>query len=414
MVTCLARYCKSIAFKTNLKIVQWNARSAFANHNFFKNLCEKTQFDIGLLCETWYKPAYNVRLTGYSIIRKDRMNGKGGVAIFIKNPLSYKIINFNLNNNNLEVCGANITIGKEVISVVSVYRPPNIVVSSNEYVEIFSKLESTCVIGGDFNGHHTLWGCAQNNPAGLRLLEAVDVTPNLIIRNEGACTRISHNSASALDVTIVSSNLINNSEWTVLDDTYGSDHLPIFYETNKNTSYSAYTSISKWSLRNADWSLYSNILDQKGNDINTNRDANAILDNVIQLVSETADIAFKKVNVSTNKRFSPPWWDEECSNLARERSQALKTYKRTKSLDSFLTYQNISAKSKRIFKAKAKTSWIKYCESLNSQTNLSTIWKRINSVSQGLTNNISNTMSENDAHEFLKKITPDCNQLSRL
>lgn len=67
--------------KQRLKIIQWNARSAFSNHNLLKSLIKDSNLDIGIISETWYKPNYNIFLKGYNITRNDRPGGRRGVAI---------------------------------------------------------------------------------------------------------------------------------------------------------------------------------------------------------------------------------------------------------------------------------------------------------------------------------------------
>nr|CAI5820850.1 unnamed protein product [Callosobruchus analis] len=216
-------------FNRNLNIVQWNARSAIANHNLLKNLISDTKADIVILSETWYKSIHNITLRGYNVIRKDRGDGKGGVAIFLRNNIPFKQISFENLTSNLEICGVDITYDNTNISVMSAYKPPNVTISTNDYIEVFSRLQPTSIVGGDFNGHHVAWGSSINNAAGNNLMDAIEFFSHLAIRNEGQATRLTRpgTNISVVDVTIISNNLLGKSKWSVLDDSYGSDHFPI-------------------------------------------------------------------------------------------------------------------------------------------------------------------------------------------
>ena len=339
-----------------LKVIQWNARSAYSNHNLLKDLCKNTQFDVGLLCETWYKPNYNIVFSGFNIIRKDRALGKGGIAIFLKKSLPFTLIDFGHNyNKNLEIVGVNITVGKTKISLVSLYRPPNIQVTTNDYIDIFNKLESHCIIGGDFNAHHAMWGSNRTELSGIRLTDAIEHYPKLIIRNDGQPTRLSHaNISSVLDLTIVSDNLVNNSKWQALDDTYGSDHFPVLLEVCQQAELAAVNPRHRWTLKNVNWPLYSATILDKLQPIQEDTDANHIMDELIRCISKTADVLFKKINKNGKKKYIPPWWDDDCTKIAQERSNAFKNYKEKKNIENFLQYKNKTAKSKRLFKDKAK------------------------------------------------------------
>nr|CAI5866091.1 unnamed protein product [Callosobruchus analis] len=110
--------------------------------------------------------------------------------------------------------------------------------------------------GGDFNGHHYLWGSTDNNPPGLTLVDAIDDFPHLIFRNEGQPTRLTKPSAniSAVDVTIISTDLLDISTWTVMSDTYGSDHFPILMNINSTTTNIDSHSTYKWRIHpHPDW-----------------------------------------------------------------------------------------------------------------------------------------------------------------
>lgn len=194
-----------------LKVGQWNARSAYSTTSL-KQLLLEEKFDILLLSETWYKAHYDIKYKGFQVLRKDRPDGKGGVAILISNKISYKPIAFNDTfTNKIEVSGASVRVDDKDIFFVSVYRPPNVKVSSVDNINFFNQIPDSVLVGGDCNAHHGLWGSSISNHDGAILTEALDDFPNFVIGNTGAATRLSPpdcTNHSVVDITILSSDLI--------------------------------------------------------------------------------------------------------------------------------------------------------------------------------------------------------------
>lgn len=368
-------------------IIQWNARSAVSNHYLLKKLILETKCDLALLCETWYKPGSVIDMPGYNVIRKSRPQGKGGVAIFISTKLMFEEINFQPNfNDKLEVCGVNVFINNKKISLASVYRPPTIRVSSSDYVRVFEQLHTHAVLAGDFNAHNGSWGSSENNQAGDILLEALDECPNFVIRNDGSPTKINKSArCSALDLTLMTRNMINNSSWEVLEDPCGSDHLPILIELNSN-SFQIHkhkvVPLRKWRSNKADWELYKQLIVQfLPQNPSTQYSANESLELLIDAITKAAN-----ESMPVNKPFtprgpaSPAWWDQECQELNEKRRNAFKEYRRNLCPKNFIECNRLNALCKRVFKTKAKKSWEVYCNSLNAFSNPADIWRRVSFV----------------------------------
>ncbi|KYN12202.1 hypothetical protein ALC57_15634 [Trachymyrmex cornetzi] len=99
------------------------------------------------------------------------------------------------------------------------------------YRSLFGVLHSTkhFLILGDFNAHHSAWGCRRRSVAGVRLLRAVEEM-DLVILNDGGTPTLLHPSPGAfsvIDLVIASPQLAPLCEVSMEADTYGSDHYPI-------------------------------------------------------------------------------------------------------------------------------------------------------------------------------------------
>ncbi|GFU71317.1 hypothetical protein TNCV_3783021 [Trichonephila clavipes] len=89
-----------------------------------------------------------------------------------------------------------------------------------------TKLEQLIDIA-DRNGVQISWGCSTNNDRGNDLLNAADDRA-LIVLNSGLPTHtsFSYGTSEALDITLVSPELLPHCDWHILSS-IGSGHLPI-------------------------------------------------------------------------------------------------------------------------------------------------------------------------------------------
>jgi len=137
----------------NVGILQWNARSLIANGQEFKKsvdeLKEKPVDELkekpNIICvqETWLKPELDFIIKGYSAVRRDRENGRGGgLATFIQNGLSYEVIKINDKNESITI---RIWTSKGSTDVINYYNPcgkierSNILMTNGWYVLIMER-----------------------------------------------------------------------------------------------------------------------------------------------------------------------------------------------------------------------------------------------------------------------------------
>lgn len=100
----------------------------------------------------------------------------------------------------------------------------------------------------------------------------------------------------------------------------------------------------------------------------------------------------------------PPWWDLECTAKVNDRRISLRNYKNCSNIELFLVYKQKCAEVKRFLKNKARTSWRKYCEQLNSQTPTADIWKQAREMNRKPPSKIARDNSWTEI--FLDKLAP--------
>lgn len=113
-------------------------------------------------------------------------------------------------------------------AIMSVYIPPNVRITADQLARLFQCLPEPFFVLGDFNAKGSAWGCTEDDPRSKIVCDIID-NFNVSILNTGEVIRIAcpPNSSSALDLSLVSSSVVLNCSWDLINDPMGSDHLPI-------------------------------------------------------------------------------------------------------------------------------------------------------------------------------------------
>lgn len=392
MVKCHAM--KNIS--NSLQIIQWNARSIIKNKAYLQKYINENAVDIALISETWLKPKHtNFKLEGYDVVRTDRIGKQaGGVCILISKNIPYTVLQTpQFDNTALDVCAVELTNIK--IKLVSVYNPPEANISCEAWQNFFVFYgQSDVIFGGDFNGHHGLWGSPANNSKGTKLADAIEET-NLVVLNDGSPTRVSRpwEDSSAVDVTIVTPNLLGKISWNITTDVFGSDHYLI--EISYNVRFEKLFKIpyTKWRESTADWDAFQSALIVKLKSIE-NFHEESVYDYLVKAVSEAADVAMKQRKPFNAAHAQAIWWDDECSEMLAKRKKALRDYISLSNYSNYIQYKEIEAQSKRFFNIKRRQSWKSFVSKLNKTTPLTKIWAYIRRMNRKANKSSSQELPE--------------------
>ena len=155
--------------KNDFSLSHINIRSLKAKIETLRTHMYSTNDAVVGISESWLHegiPNHFVDLSGYNLERLDRGWGDdivktgGGVAVYIRNDLSYSATNYkhlNISSNDIEIQWVEvIRNGKKSIVVANVYRPPDGDIAS--FIEQFNSLirraqlrRKDLIIMGDFN-----------------------------------------------------------------------------------------------------------------------------------------------------------------------------------------------------------------------------------------------------------------------
>ena len=348
----------------NLKILQWNIRSVRANKDDLINLIREKEPDIILLNETWLNPNFNFHLNSYNIVRQDRADGYGGVvSCFKKSIIFHTIKKFSSDNIQYIHC----TIGD--LNLINIYSNSGSAFDLAFLDSLIDKISNQkIIIMGDLNSHHPMWDKANVNKGGIIINDFI-FKNDLIIKNDGSGTLLqsASNSVSAVDLTIVSSQLAIYSTWEVINDSGNSDHFPTllsFQKINNQSLKSPF--INPYSVRNfkkADWDLFcEKVL------------THIVLSNSVINYQDLIDI----INLAAGESIPPKrcgvpgklgnvWWDDECSAFVERRRDALSLFNRYPTIDNFIYAKKIIAVTRKNLRIKKKKN-LNYFVKLSVET----------------------------------------------
>ena len=111
------------------------------------------------------------------------MKGPAAVSPFLNDGTRHKHI---ILYTNLQTVAVNMNCHRSM-TICSVYLPPNRPVGIGELRQLVKQLPKPFMPQGDFNEHHTTWGCRDNNPRG-RIIEDFLSDENLCIFNDASTT----------------------------------------------------------------------------------------------------------------------------------------------------------------------------------------------------------------------------------
>lgn len=262
------------------------------------------------------------------------------------------------------------------VSLISLYVRPRTNISTNIWTQFFSNIQKPFLVGGDFNAHHVAWGCQNSDIYGKNIIDSLE-QHNIMYLNNGAPTYIGNyeNQNSAIDLSLTSSCFHHLLDWFTLEDTYGSDHIPIIINCQIKSLTLEYKNSKLWNTKRANWNAYHIECLNNVDDFNTNNYNEFIL----ALNKSASDSIPKYVENRAKNNRGKSWWNESCTNAVNTRKDKFSTYKRNPNLDNLLSYKKADAQAKKLLKQTKRDSWRNFCSSLSKNVPITKVWQKLNS-----------------------------------
>ena len=280
-------------------------------------------------------------------------------------------------NTPLQAVAVQVILDKS-ITICSIYIPPDPHnFSADDIQNLINQLPIPFLILGDFNSHNPLWGGNSLDAKGRILEDIIDSNP-VSFFNDGSMTfhNIHLNQSSAIDLSLCSSNILLDYNWSVNEYLHGSDHYPIHLQYVMNIPSE---SLPKWKVKEADWDKFSKgiILEREFQSFASHIDA---YDYFTQSVLRSAH-ASVPMTKGKPKRPAVPWWNKTCGVLRRITRKTYRKYKSSASPQSKVIYKRALAKQRRYFKRIRRESWLHYINGINSKTPSRVVWQKIRKLS---------------------------------
>lgn len=299
------------------------------------------------------------------------------MATFVKLGIDSEEIKFKHSKKHIEVAIVRIFGQNKNLDIVNFYTPGTKLVTSGDYIEIYSKLGANSVFLGDFNARHESWdsnyvgNLSRNSEELIEFLNATDY----IVLNDGSGTRLNptNGTTSALDLTFATASMGHKCDWQVHEDTLGSDHFPILLSVNASHKHVDHRPQQRWKLTKADWALFKDLtanisFNDKNNTVN---ECNSIF---IDKILEASELAIPKTKTSKTAKKVLPWWDEICSDAVRKKHKTYYKFKKYRTDALLEQFRQARNECKFILNSVKKQKWEEFISTLTFKTNSKIVW----------------------------------------
>lgn len=357
-------------------ILQWNCRGYRSQYTDLKRLLFLKHPAVCLLQETMLGDLTPRPPSGY-LLHTDFNNPTpgNGLATLIRNDIPHIKLNI---RTNLQATAFKISLDKQY-TICNLYIKPHDRITNQEITNIITQLPPPAIICGDFNSRHQLWDlhCTRPDARG-QIIESVLTNTRMAILNTGKPTHfhLQNNSQSAIDLTLSSADIVTDIIWDTLEDVYGSDHYPI----NLNISQCENpTSQIRYLEYKANWRNFEDNTYISEDEINNTEALEDLVNCYYRIIVSAADSSIPKSSGLLRPK-KVPWWTEECTQANRDRKAALRKYQNSRLVVDKIAFCRARAIARNVQINAKKTSWQKYIQSLNSDTPMSKIWRRIKKI----------------------------------
>lgn len=375
----------------SFNIVQINIQSINNKIAILEKFLLTYNIQVALIQETWTKPDQIIKINSYNAISKSRVNSNGGgLAILVKDDIPfypYQSQSFNI----IEHLESKIKLLDLEINLVNFYNPNqlNIRQSEEEFYQILenNRLNRYSIIGGDINAASGMWNLDGKEDRLGKLIADVITTSTYSVINSGENTRMNlyNHTQSAIDITLASQEIIPFINWKVIDDTLGSDHMPIIINLKINHR----TILTKQVIDKKEIVRQIN----KINGILTT-DINQYSDKVNTIIKENT----KTITINP-KKIPKIWWNEKIEKLWFIKKEKLLIYNKNRTLYTAIELKkSINILKLEIKRAKTE-SWKKFSDNIG-QMKPGELWRLLKSLGKNTSRNpILN--NSHDAEQFL-------------
>src|ERR1043165_9298196 len=225
------------------------------------------------------------------------------------------------------------------------------------------------------NAHSPLWNHTEPNKRGKLLEELMDEN-NFVLINPGLPTYQKRaGGMNTLDLSIVSKRLSSKCQWDAHVETLGSDHIPSFVHINQELFNVEYKPNQRWNFNNAEWATFREICNEAFSMDLRSQDIDKYYDNIRSAIITSAEDSKPITKTKRNINKSLPYWNDSCTKAVTLRNRARCRMNKTGIIDDCIEYRRLKAIAQRELLVASREHWQNYCNTLDSNTKLGSVWK---------------------------------------
>ena len=335
------------------------------------------------LQETWFLPTdnYNFQLPNYTLYRYDETSGQrrhGGAALYVKNDYTHSELDL---NTQLQAVASTIYLNGRDIDVCSIYIPPDF--EHNELLrhlnDLVRQFKNPYLLLGDFNAHSPAWWDGQTLDAKGRIVEDFIDAHRLVTLNLNQPTHfnLSHNTESAIDLSLCSPCLATWFQWIVDTDIHDSDHYPIsLHFTFTVTGVPSFS--PRWKLDKADWVKFTEQCEFEHQERFDDP-----VEGIRHITNTMISAASKSIPITKpcTTAIPVPWWNNSVRNAVAKRKRSFRSYLRIRTQQALILRNKERANARRTIRSSKRESWQHLLSTLTASTPLGKIWDLIRRLS---------------------------------
>ena len=350
-----------------ISIFQWNCRSINSNFHEFEHHIENKNYSVLALQSLNVDPLNlpNLKHYYYPPLYSQNMNSdKVMTALYIRSDLEYTEYKISLQAESklislqsidgLYYTGATIKFKNQLLSnILSIYYPKGPKDDNTDWIKNVFVHNKHHIILGDFNARSPMWDVNCKITTSSRFVENI-INSKFLLLNTGEVTRVPdiiNHRPSALDLSLVSPSLATSCLWNLLDDSLGSDHIPICLEINRDfVNYEKVDEgiIPKFKYKLANWDLFNQTMSMINEKEIANDDINIFFENFKNAIISAAKLSIPQRKINKTQKKSKEWWNPKVEKIVNDKKYAFKEYiKDQDSDDKFFNMKSLNKEAKK-------------------------------------------------------------------
>lgn len=351
----------------NITLCAWNANGIKNKQSSLIQFLQQREVDIMAISETKLTTSDKLKIRGYDVVRKDRLENTrgGGVIILIKRDVDYTKLTTDRASTLIEHAAIKLVDGT---IIVSVYNKPSSQFSERD-IHYLTSLGNKVLIIGDLNARHSNWNNNRCNRNGNTLYNYTEHYP-IIVQHTDSPTHFPSNGTTPTTIDIVINKNVNNvtNLHTVIE--LDSDHNPVMMKLNNQTKKNLNRTITLYKTVN--WSAFRKTLDKHiriNNKIETAEEIDDEVDRLTEAVQKTKKKHCRVQEIQSCKEKMP----ETILQLIKQKHKARRKWQRTSLPQDKDILQQLTHDVKREIRKHLNQNWTDKIKKLSTKDN--SIWK---------------------------------------